>query len=281
MPDLLRETKAALKSLDIFPRKSMGQNFMVNGHTLSFIADSLSLNEGQTVLEIGSGLGFLTRELLARGARVIAVEKDGRLAARLQSDFRGRDLTVLQKDVLKMDPTKDLFLTKAVPVAGNIPYHITSPILEWLVIGRRFVSEAVLTLQWEVAQRLAAAPGTKAWGALSIFVQVYARVSILRKIAASSFYPTPKVDSAVVRLVFSKAPLFAIKDEERFFRLMRRSFQKRRKTLLNSLVDEGRRAFGKETLADVLAAAAIDPSRRPETLSIPEWATLADLTGEG
>ncbi len=277
MPDLVEKTKTALKNLHILPRKGLGQNFMVSSQELSFISDALSLKEGEKVLEIGPGLGFLTRALLERGAHVIAVEKDRLLARRLSAEFPASALQVVEKDILKYGLAEDLGLREPIKVAGNIPYNITSPILEWLIDQRHLVSQVVLTTQWEVAQRLTAHPGTKIWGALSIFVQVYAQVSILKKISKANFFPVPKVDSAVVNLNFAKEPLFVIPNEEHFFFLVRRAFQKRRKTILNALADDDLKALAKEPLTLALQKAGINPIRRPETLSIPEWAHLSQL----
>jgi len=255
----------------------MGQNFMVSDPELCFIAEALGPREGETVLEIGPGLGFLTRALLEKGARVIGVEVDRLLAKHLREYFKDKPLTVIEKDILELNIKKDLAVQKPIWVAGNIPYNITSPILEWLISQRHLVSGAVLTIQWEVAQRMASTPGTKSWGPLSIFVQVYSKIEILRKISKASFFPAPKVDSAVARLSLSREPLLPIKDEENFFAVVRRSFQKRRKTILNSLLDKDSEPFSRESLTKALGEAAINPIRRPETLTIPEWIKLTGL----
>ena len=278
MPEnLAHETKTVLKKLAIFPRKKMGQNFMVEGRELSFIADALCLKDKEKVLEIGPGLGFLTRALLEKGADVIAVEKDRRLAGYLRGCYAGKSLKIIESDVLDLDLNREFDAQSPIKVIGNIPYNITSPILEWLITQRKCVSEAVLTMQWEVAQRLSAHPGTKTWGSLSLFLQVYSEVNVLRKISRSHFFPVPKVDSAVVRLTFFKEPKYPIMDERIFFELVHRAFQKRRKTILNALAVEDSKQFSKEVLAATLKRAGIDPIRRPETLTIPEWVALSDL----
>jgi 16S rRNA (adenine1518-N6/adenine1519-N6)-dimethyltransferase len=179
--------------------------------------------------------------------------------------------------VLKVEPAAELGEEGPVKVIGNIPYNITSPILDWLVNGRSFLSTAVLTVQWEVAQRLTARPGTKAWGALSIFAQVYAEISILRRIGRAHFFPSPNVDSAAVRLVFLPEPRAALGNEEVYFSLVGRAFRKRRKTILNALRDDESRDLGRAPLLAALASASIDPRRRPETLTLEEWAALAAL----
>jgi len=161
-------------------------------------------------------------------------------------------------------------------IAGNIPYNITSPIIEWLISQRKWISETVLTVQWEVARRLTAKPGNKDWGSLSFFLQYYADVQLLRKIDKSHFYPSPKVDSAIVRLRFLKQGRFPVSDEERLFQCVRHAFQKRRKTLLNALLSEDADMPSKETIASVLLKLSIDPRRRAETLSMEEWVKLSE-----
>ncbi len=271
---LLQETKNTLAGLGIRPQKRRGQNFMIDRATLVFISELAALGNPGAVLEIGPGLGFLTRELLLKNLKVTALEKDRVLAGHLSGIFSQTALEILKADVLKIALKKDLGVHEPLQVVANIPYNITSPILEWLILQRSLVSRAILTVQWEVALRLNALPGTKEWGALSIFVQTYAAVRLARKIPRNSFFPAPKVDSAVVELVFSKEPRFDIPDESLFFKTMRRAFQKRRKTALNSLADSEDKIFSKSRLIELFQAAGLDPNRRPETFTIPEWARL-------
>lgn len=260
---------------------------MVSEETLSFIAKMAEPTPGQTILEIGPGLGFLTRALLGRPrvaagpvestkqpCRLIAVEKDKLFAVYLKKVFADYPVQIVEGDILSLDLKKDLKMTAPIKVVGNIPYNITSPILEWLIGQREWISGALLTMQWEVAQRLTAKPGTKNWGALSIFTQVYADVEMVKKIGRGSFFPSPKVDSAVVRLTFSKTPKYGILSEENFFKLVRLAFQKRRKTILNALVDPHFKPLHKPALQSALIKAGIDPIRRPETLTIHEWVHL-------
>ena len=263
---LVREAKSSLARLGASPRKRLGQNFMVDEETLSFIADSLSLKEGETVLEIGAGLGFLTRRLAETGARVAAVEKDKAYAGYLRNFFKDRPVEIFQKDILDTDLKRDLNAEAPLKVAGNIPYNITSLILEWLIGQRALVSEAVLTVQWEVGERLRAVPGGKSWGPLSIFVQVYSDVSLLKKIGRRSFYPAPEVDSSLLKFRFPEAPAVPPETEKIFFYLVRKAFQKRRKTLRNALVE----------VSEAFSSAGISGQRRPETLSIAEWAGLSE-----
>lgn len=246
---------------------------MISEGTLRFIADSLNIQKGETVLEIGPGLGFLTKELLERGANLLAVEQDRRFAQFLEKKFEGCSVRIINDDILKTDLAALVTRGQKLKVAGNIPYNITSPILQWLIEQRQAVREAVMTVQYEVAVRLAAGPGTKDWGALSVFVQFYSDLSFLKKVGKESFYPSPDVESAVVRLVLLDEPRVRVRDEALFFQTVRKAFQKRRKTLLNALESE---QFDKARLTPIFKALSIDPSRRPETLTLGEWASLAD-----
>ncbi len=277
MPDLAAEAKAALRRLDVAPQRRRGQNFMVREDTLDAVAGALEIAPGEAVLEIGPGLGFLTRRLVAAGAKVTAVEKDRVMARHLRAMFPPGSLELIEKDFLDLDPERDLGPDPPRKIVGNIPYNITSPILEWVIRHRARLSAVALTTQWEVAQRLAASPGGKDWGALSVFVQFHCEVRVLRKIGREAFYPVPGVDSALIRLDLLPAPRHAPGDEGLFFRLVRAAFQKRRKTLLNALAaPEGRDCLSKSRLLEVFAATRIDPRRRPETLSLAEWASLSD-----
>jgi 16S rRNA (adenine1518-N6/adenine1519-N6)-dimethyltransferase len=250
---------------------------MVNSAALDAVADALAIGKGETVLEIGPGLGFLTERLLARGAEVWAVDLDPRFIGHLKEKYTSPHAHFVNSDILEFDLRASLPAAKNLKVIGNIPYNITSPILEWLVDNRSLVGEVAMTVQSEVADRLCAKQGTKAWGSLSLFVQVYADVEIVKRLPADIFYPPPNVTSALVRLRFHPEPRHEIADEALFFRLVRRAFQKRRKTLLNSLREkEDGGDFSKEKVEAALSASRLDPMRRPETLSIPEWVTLVD-----
>jgi 16S rRNA (adenine1518-N6/adenine1519-N6)-dimethyltransferase len=284
MPDLIPAAKAALAALGVRPRKSLGQNFMVESRELRRIAEALDLKPGDTAVEIGPGLGFLTRFLLERGAEVIAVEKDASMARYLSAAFGEKSLRVLNKDILAVDLAPVLRTPKKIAVAGNIPYAITSPIVEWLISQKPFVSEAVLTVQKEVAERLAAHPGIKSWGPLSAFLQFHAEVIFLKKIGKSAFFPSPQVDSAAVKIRFLDKPSVSVTDERFFFKVLRTAFQKRRKTLLNSLLDvpvpNSAEHFTKPALTAAFEKLRLDPRRRPETLTLAEWAGLANILVE-
>lgn len=276
MSGLQAEAKELLYGLGGAARKKLGQNFMISQSALDLIADAGSISAGETVLEIGPGLGFLTRSLLQKGASVVAIEKDSLYVGHLADFFKEKSFRVIESDILLFDP-QALSSGRRIKVFGNIPYNITSPILEWLVENRRVVSQAVLTVQKEVAERITAEPGGKEWGPLSFLTHFYSRAFFVQKISKESFFPAPKVDSAVIRLEFSEKPLYPVLNEEHFFKLVRKAFQKRRKTILNALADIPEYpALTKIALAESLKKCQIEALRRPETLSIGEWGRLAD-----
>ena len=255
------------------PNKRLGQNFMTDASDLEAIASSLTIEPGERVLEIGPGAGALTRLLLGKGAKVLAVEKDRFLAALLKKKFPEPSLEVVEGDILEQDPSALFPGASALRVFGNIPYNITSPILFWLIDHRRLIREAALTVQWEVAQRLTGKPGTKMWGALSVSAGAYADISVLRKIPRGHFSPAPKVDSALIRLVFLEVPRYPEAEGELFHLLVAKAFQKRRKTLLNAL-ERAHPDLGRALLSEVFRELGFEPRQRPETLSIQDWCRL-------
>lgn len=265
-----------LKRHGLHAKYSWGQNFLGDERALRNIAEALALKEGEPVVELGPGLGHLTRFLAATGARVTAVEKD-------------RDMiSVLEKEAIPgvrvvsgNAATVDFAQVAGVPevaVVGNLPYHLTSSILFQVLEQREHVSRAVFTLQKEVVERLAAEPGTRDYGLLTVLLGLYFDIEHLFTLHARLFHPPPKVDSAVVRLTRLKAPRAPVVDGARFIRLVKAAFAQRRKTLFNSLKSD-RALASPEQYAEALETAGIDPSRRAETLSAEEFAAIERALG--
>jgi 16S rRNA (adenine1518-N6/adenine1519-N6)-dimethyltransferase len=270
-------------------KKSWGQNFLADEAILDAIARLAVERPGEVVIELGSGLGHLTERLLAHGARVVAVERDREMARVLRGEF-GDTIRLVEADAARADFAR---LAADAPgegpggapggapegrvaVAGNIPYHLTSPILFSLLDQARSVSRAVLLLQREVAERLAASPGTKDWGLLSVLLQQLGEVEIDRIVPRGAFHPPPRVESAVVRIdLHGRQPRAA--DPRRFRLLVKAGFAQRRKVLKNAL--EASRVASRERLEEALRASGIDPVRRGETLSVEEWEALDRALG--
>jgi 16S rRNA (adenine1518-N6/adenine1519-N6)-dimethyltransferase len=284
--------RALLDKYGLRAKKSWGQNFLGDEAILDDIARLAAPRPGALVVELGAGLGHLTARLLARGARVVAVERDRDMAVVLRGELGGR-IALLEADAARVDyaalarehasaprspatPGATPVPTAKLAVVGNLPYHLTSPILFSLLDQVEHVSLAVFLVQREVAERLAAEPGTHAWGILSVLLQREAEVSIERIVPPGAFLPPPKVDSAVLCAVF-RPPAAAIADPVRFRRLVKAGFGQRRKTLGNAL--KAARVVEAGALARALEAAAIDPGRRAETLAVAEWAALDRALG--
>ncbi len=265
--------RALLEKYGLRAKKSWGQNFLGDEAILDDIARLAAPHAGDSVVELGAGLGHLTARLVARGARVVAVERDRDMAAVLRGELGGK-IALVEADAARVDYGR--LAATAGPVAriavfGNLPYHLTSPNLFSLLDQVEHVSRAVFLVQREVAERLAASPGTADWGILSVLLQREAEVSIERIVPPGAFLPPPKVDSAVVCAIF-RPPADPVRDPARFRRLVKAGFAQRRKTLKNAL--DAARIAEPESMRAALATAGIDPGRRGETLTVAEWAAL-------
>ncbi len=265
--------RALLDKYRLRAKKSWGQNFLGDEAILDTIARLAVERQGEVVVELGAGLGHLTARLLARGARVVAVERDRDMARVLRGEL-GEAVRLLEADAARLD-YRALAVEAGeggpVAVVGNLPYHLSSPILFSLLDQADAVSRAVLLLQREVAERLSAAPGTKAWGLLSVLLQQRAEVTVERRVPPGAFLPPPKVESAVVRVAFGPSRAEVV-DPARFRRLVKAGFAQRRKTLGNAL--RASRLGPPASRAAALRAAGIDAARRGETLAVAEWAAL-------
>ncbi len=251
----------------VAPNKSLGQHWLRDRFVLEHIADCADIDASDTVLEIGPGLGTLTSELLRRSERVIAVEFDAELAKKLPGQFPGKALEVKNEDILLFDLDS---LPAGYKVVANVPYYITSKIVQKLMTAANKPSAAVLLVQKEVAERIAAEPGDMS--ILAISAQVYAEASLGDVVPAELFTPPPKVDSQVVILKTREAPLVAPEDEKAFFRVVKAGFSAKRKKLRSSLA--GGLGISKQEAETMLAKAAISPDARAEDLAIADWLRL-------
>lgn len=265
-----------LNSIGAAPRKGLSQNFLIDGNVVRNILKGSGITEGDLVIEIGPGPGVLTEALLDQKAEVIAIEADSLLAKALKR-FKSEtnSLEIIEGDALKV-PLEPIFnhfqgRKKKIKLISNLPYHITTPILSRFISERDKIDSITVMVQEEVGRRMAAKAGSKDYGSLSIFLQFYAEVTLLFHVSRNSFYPAPLVDSSVVRLnLKEKLPDV---DEEGFFHMTRSAFQKRRKSLRNSLKDE----FGKENIEKALDALSLPILARPEELSGEEFQKLYAL----
>lgn len=261
------------------PRKRFGQNFLVDQKVLDKILDALDIQEGEPILEIGPGVGTLTRALAERGAKVVAVELDRDMITVLQETLADYpDVTVVSQDFVRLNLPEFLtehFGTAKIKAVGNLPYNITSPIITQLFTATSQIERIVMMVQKEVADRLEASTHTKSYGALSVFVQYHSIPEIIDVVPNTAFIPPPGVQSAIVRLTLRPAVPVDVPNEEQFFEVVHCAFSKRRKTLLNSLTGCIGLVLTREQVADILDRAGIDPVRRAETLSLEEFASIA------
>lgn len=274
------DTASLMKKYGIRADKRLGQHFLRDERPLEAMLKAAELGPEDNVLEIGPGLGILTEKLCRSAKKVVAVEKDRDLIPILKSTTGVfNNICIIEEDVLKLDLEllKDKYFKSDFKVVANLPYYITSPIMMKIVDNRKLVKLAVVMVQKEVAQRLAASPGKKDYGILSIAVQLYADVDVVCKVGKDAFFPPPKVESAVVRLHLLEKPRVELADEAMFFKVVEAAFGERRKTLRNSLLSRLSFAgLSRERIDLALKKANIEPTRRGETLSIEEFAVLAE-----
>ena len=271
---LLSETKALLRRAGLHARKGLGQHFLVDGSYLKHILTAAELTANDNVIEVGPGLGVLTRALAERAGYVLAVEKDEHLAGLLKDNYRGSEnVKIVNQDILKEDVSD---LTKEFPggeprykVVANLPYYITSPVLRLFLEAQAKPERLVVMVQKEVAKQITATPGDMSL--LAVGIQLYGEPKIIKYVPARAFYPPPDVDSAILRIVVFPKPRVDV-DIVTFFTIVRAGFSAARKQIINSL-SHGLE-LPKDEILPMLTRAGIDPQRRAETLSIEEWGRL-------
>jgi 16S rRNA (adenine1518-N6/adenine1519-N6)-dimethyltransferase len=254
------------------PKHAWGQNFLDDQAVLADLVQAARLGPDSVVVELGAGLGHLTRALLDTGARVVAVERDRDLV-RILEGWKAERLTVLAANAARLE-LATVAGTRPLTLVGNLPYHLTSSILFEALEQHADLLRCVFTLQREVAERVAAGEGTRSGGLLTVLLGVWFDASIVRTVPAAAFHPPPKVDSAVLLLEHRATPRAEVGDESFFRKVVKAAFSQRRKTLLNALQSD-RELGDAARIRGALAAAAVEPARRAETLSVAEFARLA------
>lgn len=274
-------TREIMKKYQLQTKKSLGQNFITEPNILDKIAQAASLNKNTNVIEVGPGIGALTEILGQRSQNVLAYEIDDRLIPVLKDTLSPyENIHVLHQDVLKSYLKKDIetYLGQGpIKVVANLPYYITTPIMMYFMESGVDISQMVVMMQKEVAERITAKPNTKAYGSLSIAVQYYMHAKIAFIVPKTVFVPQPNVDSAILSLEKRAEPLVEVVNEKEFFKLVKGAFQLRRKTLWNNLLQlYGKEETTKLWLEKALEIAGIAPSRRGESLSIEDFAALSN-----
>jgi len=282
---LLAQTKGLLRRFSLQARKGLGQHFLIDEEVLKLIVSAAGLTSADVIMEIGSGLGVLTRELVRQGGWVIAVELDSRLTAILQQSLASfKNITIVNEDILQVDQLTLLQEQKAKFPAGiscpfsykvvaNLPYYITSPVLRHFLEASLKPQVMVVMVQKEVAEAIVAKPGQMSM--LSISVQFYGEAVIVSYVPARCFYPVPEVDSAILKIELYAQPLVEVTNREGFFRLVQAGFSAPRKQVGNSLAQG--LGLSKADVLSLLGKASIMPQRRAETLTLDEWAKLGKV----
>lgn len=276
-----QRTIEVIKKYEFCFQKKFGQNFLIDGHVLDKIIAGAGVTKDDMVLEIGPGIGTMTQYLAEAAGKVVAVEIDRNLLPILQETLADYDnVKVIHADVLSLDLEKLVQEEnggRPIKVVANLPYYITTPIIMALFEQHVPLANVTVMVQKEVAARMKSGPGSKDYGALSLAVQYYAEPYIVANVPCNCFMPRPNVDSAVIRLTRYEEPPVQVKDEKMLFKIIRASFNQRRKTLQNGLNNSSELNFTKNQIAAAIAEAGFSPSVRGEALTLEQFARLTDI----
>lgn len=276
-----QRTIEVIKKYEFCFQKKFGQNFLIDGHVLDKIIAGAGVTKDDMVLEIGPGIGTMTQYLAEEAGKVVAVEIDRNLLPILQETLADYDnVKVIHADVLSLDLEKLVQEEnggRPIKVVANLPYYITTPIIMALFEQHVPLANVTVMVQKEVAARMKSGPGSKDYGALSLAVQYYAEPYIVANVPCNCFMPRPNVDSAVIRLTRYEEPPVQVNDEKMLFKIIRASFNQRRKTLQNGLNNSSELNFTKDQIAAAIAEAGFSPSVRGEALTLEQFAKLTDI----
>lgn len=271
--NLFEETKMLLNQYGLKANKRLGQNFLINQEIIDEIVEKSNISKEDVIIEIGPGLGSLTKILLKNAKNVIAIELDSSMVDILKSRFLNENLQVIYGDILKVDLKELINDEMSVKVVANLPYYITTPILMKLLENRYNLKSITVMVQKEVGERLCSNPGSKEYGAITLTTQYYSTPQIIIDVTRDNFLPAPEVDSCVVKLDVLDTPKVELKNEKIFFELIRNGFNHRRKTISNSL---SAGSVEKEKIISTLNKLNIDEKLRAEDLSIEDFARIAN-----
>ena len=271
--NLYDETQMLLNQYGLRANKKLGQNFLINDQIINDIIEKSNITEEDTVLEIGPGLGSLTKALLNNAKRVIAVELDENMVNILKNRFNNENLEIINDDILKVDLNEIINKYGKIKVVANLPYYITTPIVMKLLEEEYNIESITVMVQKEVGERLCAEPGSRDFGAVTVAVNYYSNAKIVIDVPKDNFLPIPEVDSCVIKLNVLDTPPVELKDKKKFFRLVKAAFSQRRKTINNSLASG---EFSKEAVLNALDKLGIDAKLRAENLSIQDFANITN-----
>lgn len=273
-------TREVINKYEFFFKKKFGQNFLIDGHVINKIISASDIGKDDLVIEVGPGIGSLTQEIAERAGKVIAVEIDSNLIPILKEDtLKDYDnIEYINEDILKVNINEVIKNSgyHSVKVVANLPYYITTPIIMNLLENKVNVKSITVMIQKEVAYRMSANPSTKDYGSLTLAVQYFSEPYLVANVPQNCFMPRPNVDSAVIRLNVRETPKVDVADERKFFSLIKVAFSQRRKTLLNCIYNSEVFNYSKEEIEAILVKAGFDPRVRGESLTIEEFARLAN-----
>ncbi|MBR4110639.1 MAG: 16S rRNA (adenine(1518)-N(6)/adenine(1519)-N(6))-dimethyltransferase RsmA [Clostridia bacterium] len=256
--------------------KRYGQNFLINQNIVDEIIEKSEINENDVVIEIGPGLGTLTKALATVAKKVIAVELDENMVKILKERPLGNNIEIIHDDILKVDLKSIIDTNESVKVVANLPYYITTPIIMTLLENKYNLQSITVMVQKEVGRRICSEPGSKEYGAITVSVKYYSDAKIIIDVPKDNFLPAPEVDSCVIKLDIRKTPIVELNDEKLFFEIIKNGFCQRRKTILNSLTSNG---ITKEKLKDILDKLELSEKLRAEDLSIYDFANISNMVG--
>ena len=278
-----KKTLEIINKYDFAFQKKFGQNFLIDSNILDCIIDGAEISKDDMVLEIGPGIGTMTQMLCESAREVVAVEIDKNLIPILKETLSEYDnVKVINEDILKVDIeklVKERNDGKPIKVVANLPYYITTPIIMGLFESHVPLDSITIMVQKEVADRMQTGPGSKDYGALSLAVQYYSKAEVLVEVSPNCFIPRPKVGSSVIKLTLHKDERVSVNDEKLMFRLIRASFNQRRKTLSNGIKNSPELEFSREDVVEALKEMGLDENIRGEKLSLEEFAKLSDILG--
>ena len=284
--NLYEETRFIMKQNNITANKNLGQNFLINEDVVDSIVENAEITKNDLVIEIGPGLGTLTSRLLEKAGKVICVELDRKMIAILEKRFKlYENLELINDDILKINLSQLISQNKIneikhVKIVANLPYYITTPIIMKLLEERLDIESITVMIQKEVAQRLAAKPGTSDVGSITYTIWYYTEPKIVLEVPKESFIPAPEVTSSVIKLDILKQPRIEVKDEKQFFKIIKVAFMQKRKTLINALVN-GKVFQNKEDAKKCLDELKIDEKIRGEKLTLEQYKNIAEYTYNG
>ncbi len=277
----LKEIKKLWRENGFRPKKRMGQNFLIDENVRGNIIKAFSLSGSETVVEIGSGFGVMTFEVASGCKKLYAVEKDATICQIMEPYFsKAGNIELINGDILQFEIDNVTGQNREILVFGNIPYYISTPVIEHMIDNKKRIKALYLVMQEELADRIVSPPHSKVYGSLSCFVQYHTAARKLFKISRNCFFPTPQVGSCLLELKMLKSPSVEVKDEALMFKIIRTAFGQRRKKMINPLSGPRFETMDKASWIEIFRECQIEVSSRAENLSLPEYALLSDAVTE-